>query len=269
MSQERLQKVIAQAGLASRRHAETLITAGEVTVNGRVVTELGTKVDPKKDHVKVRGKLITRQEPLRYILLYKPRKVMTTNSDPEGRSTVIDLIRGVKERVFPVGRLDFHSEGLLLLTNDGDLANSVAHPSSGSEKIYHVKTRGLPTDAVLARLSRGISIEGKRTLPCKIRSLRRTRTSQDDGNSWFEVRLREGRTQQIRKMFRLVGHPVSKLKRIAIGPLRDDTLEPGQWRELTEDEIARLKGEPVRAAPKPSSRRPSRKGPRKSSGKPR
>ncbi|MFL6248489.1 MAG: pseudouridine synthase [Thermoanaerobaculia bacterium] len=256
MELERLQKIIAHAGFASRREAETMIREGRVTVNGRVVTELGTKADAAHDHVKVDGKLITRAEPHRYILLYKPKEVMTTVEDPEGRKTVIQLVKGVRERIYPVGRLDFHSEGLILLTNDGDLAFKVSHPQHGSVKTYHVKVRGVPEERLVDKLRRGITIDGKRTLPCDIERMKTTGRStgrgDDEGNSWFEVRLREGRTQQIRKMFQAVGHPVSKLRRVAIGPISDPKLTPGDWRELTPREVKMLATmqEPAKAKPR-------------------
>ncbi len=240
MEPERLQKIIAHAGFASRREAEAMIREGRVTVNGRVVTELGTKADADRDHIKVDGKLITHAEPHRYILLYKPKEVMTTVQDPQGRRTVIDLVRGIRERIYPVGRLDFHSEGLVLLTNDGELAYKVAHPKHGSVKTYHVKVRGVPDGRLIDKLQRGITIEGKRTLPCEITQMKTTGRAQEEGNSWFEVKLREGRTQQIRKMFQAVGHPVSKLKRVAIGPISDPKLTPGVWRELTKSEVRML-----------------------------
>ena len=251
---ERLQKIIAHAGFASRREAEEMIRTGRVTVNGRVVTELGTKADGERDHIKVDGKLITRAEPHRYILLYKPKEVMTTVDDPEGRTTVIDLIRGVRERIYPVGRLDYHSEGLVLLTNDGELAYKIAHPRHGSVKTYNVKVRGVPDDRVIDKLRRGITIEGKRTLPCEIGRIKTTGRGDDEGNSWLEVKLREGRTQQIRKMFQAMGHPVTKLKRVAIGPISDPRLTPGVWRELTEHEV-KLLSRQKEARPRPRSRK--------------
>lgn len=268
MQQERLQKIIAHAGFASRRLAETMIREGRVTVNGRIVTELGTRADADRDHIKVDGKLITHAEPHRYIILYKPKEVMTTVEDPQGRRTVIDLVRGIRERIYPVGRLDFHSEGLVLLTNDGELAFQVSHPKHGSVKTYHVKVRGVPEQRLVEKLERGITLDGKRTLPCEIAPMRTTGKSDDEGNSWFEVRLREGRTQQIRKMFQAVGHPVSKLKRVAIGPISDPKLTPGVWRELTKHEVkllATLK-EPVK--PRRITQRPvSRKKPAAASRK--
>ena len=251
MQLERLQKIIAHAGFASRREAEVMIREGRVTVNGRVVTELGSKADPVHDHVKVDGKLITKPEDHRYILLYKPREVMTTVEDPQGRRTVIDLIKGVRERIYPVGRLDFHSEGLILLTNDGDLAYKVSHPKHGSVKTYHVKVRGVPEERIVQKLERGITIDGKRTLPCEISRMKTTGKGDEEGNSWYEVKLREGRTQQIRKMFQAVGHPVSKLRRVAIGPLSDPRLTPGDYRELTSKEVKMLATMQEPAKPKP------------------
>jgi 23S rRNA pseudouridine2605 synthase len=240
MQLERLQKIIAHAGFASRREAESMIREGRVTVNGRVVTELGSKADLAQDHIKVDGKLITRAETHRYFLLYKPREVMTTRKDPQGRRTVIDLIKGVRERINPVGRLDYHSEGLILLTNDGELANQLTHPQHGWVKTYHVKVRGVPEQRLIEKLERGITIDGKRTLPCEIQRMKTTGKGDDAGNSWFEVKLREGRTQQIRKMFQAMGHPVSKLRRVAIGPLSDPRLGPGDYRELTKAEVKML-----------------------------
>ena len=259
---ERLQKIIAHAGVASRREAETMIAGGRVTVNGRPVTELGTKADPARDHIKVDGKLITGAETHRYILLYKPKEVMTTVDDPQGRVTVIDLVRGIRERIYPVGRLDFHSEGLVLLTNDGELAYKVSHPTHGSVKTYSVKVRGVPEERLLDKLRRGITLEGKRTRPCQIERIKTTGRSDDEGNSWFEVKLREGRTQQIRRMFQAVGHPVTKLKRVAIGPISDPKLSPGVWRELTPGEVQMLAtmkearpAKPRRAASRQRSRK--------------
>jgi 23S rRNA pseudouridine2605 synthase len=253
MELERLQKIIAHAGFASRREAETMIREGRVTVNGRVVTELGSRADAANDHVKVDGKLITRAETHRYILLYKPREVMSTVNDPEGRKTAVDLVKGVRERIYPVGRLDYQSEGLLLLTNDGDLAYKISHPKHGSVKTYHVKVRGVPEERIIGKLERGITIEGKRTVPCEIARMKTTGRNEDEGNSWYEVKLREGRNQQIRKMFKAVGHPVSKLRRVAIGPIADPKLSAGDWRELTKAEVKMLAT--MQEMPKPKPRR--------------
>jgi 23S rRNA pseudouridine2605 synthase len=258
---ERLQKIIAHAGVASRREAESMIREGRVTVNGRVVTELGTKADPSRDHVKVDGKLLTHAEPHRYILLFKPKEVASTTSDPQGRHTVIDLVRGIHERIYPVGRLDYQSEGLLLLTNDGDLAFKVTHPKHGSVKTYHVKVRGVADDRLVGKLERGITIEGRRTVPCEISRMKTTGRGEEEGNSWYEVKLREGRNQQIRKMFKAIGHPVMKLRRVAIGPIADPTLQPGEWRELTKTEVKMLAAmqEPRPAKARRSARPVSRK----------
>ncbi|MGA7615972.1 MAG: pseudouridine synthase [Thermoanaerobaculia bacterium] len=256
MPEQRIQKIIANAGISSRRKAEEMIREGRVTVNGRVVDELGSKADPDRDHIKIDGKLVTRTESKRYILLNKPKEVMTTVEDPQGRPTVLDFIKGVRERIYPVGRLDYHSEGLVLLTNDGELAFQVAHPKHGSVKTYHVKVRGVPAERMIEKLQRGITIDGRRTLPSEIARLRTTGRTDDEGNSWFEVRLREGRTQQIRKMFQAVGHPVAKLKRVAIGPISDSSLSSGKWRELSEHEVKLLRkigDEPARP------RRPARR----------
>lgn len=276
MQQERLQKIIAHAGVSSRREAEAMIREGRVTLNGRVVTELGTRADPDRDHIKVDGKLITKAEPHRYILLYKPKEVMTTVEDPQGRRTVIELVRGIRERIYPVGRLDFHSEGLVLLTNDGELAFKVSHPTHGSVKTYSVKVRGVPEDRMIDKLRRGITLDGKRTLPCDIERMRTTGKRDDEGNSWFEVKLREGRTQQIRKMFQAIGHPVSKLRRVAIGPISDPKLTPGVWRELTKQEVKMLETmkelkKPVKrhAAARPVSRKkPAAAGAKRSAARP-
>src|SRR5919205_1962413 len=262
MQVERLQKIIAHAGVASRREAESMIRDGRVTVNGRVITELGSKADADRDHIKVDGKLITRKEPHRYILLYKPKEVMTTVEDPQGRRTVLDLVRGVRERIYPVGRLDFHSEGLGLLTNDGELAFKVSHPTHGSVKTYNVKVRGVPEERLVDKLRRGITIDGKRTLPCEIAGIKTTGKNAEEGNSWWEVKLREGRTQKIRKMFQAVGHPVQKLKRVAIGPIADPKLSPGVWRELTEREVrmlATMKEPKKRGATRPAARKKTAK----------
>src|SRR5438045_9558025 len=177
-----------------------MIREGRVTVNGRVATPRGSRADATHDHVTVDCKLITHAEPHRYILLYKPREVMTTVEDPQGRRTVIDLVRGVRERIYPVGRLDFHSEGLIILTNDGELAFKVSHPRHGSVKTYHVKVRGVPEERMIEKLQRGITLEGKRTLRCEIARIKTTGRGDEEGNSWYEVKLREGRTQQSRKM---------------------------------------------------------------------
>ncbi|MGE0103458.1 MAG: pseudouridine synthase [Blastocatellales bacterium] len=236
--QERLQKIIAAAGVASRRKAEEMIAAGLVTVNGVVVTEPGTKADPEKDHIKVQGKLInpriSRQQKV-YLLLNKPLGVLTSRSDPQGRPLVIDLLGTYRNKVHPVGRLDFNSEGLLLLTNDGEFTQLIAHASSKVPKVYEVKVKGKPVQHQITTLERGVQIGGSRTAPCKIKLIEESKT-----NSWFEVTLLEGRNQQIRKMFDSIGHSVIKLRRVAIGFLRNEKLRPGQFRQLTEPEVKRF-----------------------------
>jgi len=236
--QERLQKIIATAGIASRRRAEEMIAAGLVTVNGHVVTELGTKADPAKDHIKVQGRLINpileRQEKL-YILLNKPAGVRTSRSDPRHRPLVIDLLGPLGRRVYPVGRLDFNSEGLLLLTNDGEFTQAIAHASKKVPKVYQVKVKGRPGEQQIRQLERGVFIEGTRTAPAKIELI-----EMSDTNAWYKVTLHEGRNQQIRRMFDSIGHSVLKLRRVAIGFLRDEKLKPGEFRHLRDAEVRRF-----------------------------
>lgn len=233
---ERLQKIIASAGLASRREAEAWIRDGRVSVNGRVVTELGTRADLHRDIVRVDGRRLTRPERRVAILLNKPRGFLSTCSDPDKRPTVLDLVRRVRERIYPVGRLDFNSEGLLILTNDGDLALAVTHPRNRCRKVYRVKVRGIPPEEVLRRVGSGVVLEGRRTLPATVTRVR------SEKNAWLEITLTEGRKNQIREVFQRVGYPVLKLKRIAIGGIGDRGLAPGEWRSLTEEEVRRLKG---------------------------
>ena len=240
---QRLQKIISAAGVASRRLAEELIAQGRVEVNGKVVRELGTKADPDGDEIKVDGRRIKQQKRKRYILLYKPRGYVTTRSDPQGRPTVMDLLTGVKEYVYPVGRLDYDSEGLLLLTNDGELAARLMHPSHEIEKVYEARVRGLPAPEDLERLARGVVLDGKRTAPAKIRLADRpVKTTASGGEQTFiEVVLHEGRQRQVRRMFELIGHPVGRLRRVRIGPIVDEQIPIGHWRELTPHEITRLR----------------------------
>jgi 23S rRNA pseudouridine2605 synthase len=245
--EERLQKLIAAAGLASRRHAEELIEAGEVTVNGKVVREQGTKADPARDHIKVRGRLINpllEKQEKTYVLLNKPRGYLTALSDPEGRPLVSELVPQALGRLHPVGRLDFNTEGLLILTNDGELTNYVTSARNHVEKVYEVKVKGLPPDAQVERLRRGIRLDdGVKTAPAQIRKTDETRT-----NAWFEVVLREGRNQQIRRMFDAIGHSVVKLRRVQVGPVTAEGILIGQWRHLTPAEVKRLKGGGAKAA---------------------
>jgi len=239
MALERLQKIIAAAGVASRRKAEELITSGRVQVNGTVVTELGTKADPDVDHVRVNGKLLQSEQRHVYLLLNKPKGYVTTVSDPEKRPTVMDLIRGIRGRVYPVGRLDYASEGLLLLTNDGELANRLMKAASHVAKTYLVKVAGTPKEEALAKLRSGVSIatdEGRRvrTSPAAVRVVK------EAANPWYEITLIEGRNRQIRRMFEAVGHHVEKIKRVRYGPLTLD-VPPGEFRQLTLKEVQRLK----------------------------
>ncbi len=258
MPAERLQKIIAAAGIASRRKAEELITSGLVSVNGQIVTELGSKADPKHDHIKVNGKLLKAPERPVYLLLNKPRGYVTTVIDPEGRPTVLDLLRGVRARIYPVGRLDYLSEGLLLLTNDGELAQKLMHASSHVAKTYLVKIAGKATEEQLDKVRGGIMLPAERkslktppnrvpkagwkrkstavkTAPVRIKLVRNA------ANPWYEVTLVEGRNRQIRRMFEQIDHHVEKIKRVRYGPLALD-VEPGAFRHLTAQEVAQLKG---------------------------
>lgn len=239
MPAERLQKIIAAAGIASRRKAEELISGGHVKVNGTVITELGTKADAEVDHIRVNGKLLQGAQFHVYLLLNKPKGYVTTVSDPENRPTVMQLIRGVKNRVYPVGRLDYASEGLLLLTNDGTLANKLMKASSQVPKTYVVKVAGVPAESALEKLRGGVSIttkDGKRvrTAPATIRLVK------ESANPWYEVTLIEGRNREIRRMFEKVGHHVEKIKRVRYGPLTLD-VPPGRFRPLTLQEVDRLR----------------------------
>src|SRR5580658_9154673 len=254
MPAERLQKIIAAAGIASRRKSEELITAGQVQVNGKVVTELGTKADPEQDHIRVNGKLLHGPERYTYVVLNKPKGYVTTVSDEKKRPTVMDLVTKVKGRVYPVGRLDWASEGLILMTNDGALANGLMKASSNVPKVYVVKVAGQPDESKLDKLRAGVSIAEKggrrvRTAPAKIRLIR------EGDNPWLEVTIIEGRNRQVRKMFEEVGHHVEKIRRVQYGPLELD-VPPGDWRNLTLLEVAKLKtaasGMKVASPPSPS-----------------
>lgn len=249
MAQERLQKIISRAGAASRRKAEELIAAGLVTVNGQVITELGSKADLDRDHIKVKGKLLHRPKQMVYLLMHKPKGCVTTMSDPEGRKTVMDLVHGIKERVYPVGRLDYDSEGLLLLTNDGDFANKITHAKSEIQKVYVVKTKGALTAEQEKQFREGVPVHGKRTAPAGLKLLQRAE------NPWYEVKLIEGRQNQIKLMFRHFGLLVEKLKRVKIGFLELGTVRPGKFRHLTEEELMRfermLKRKPAAKQAKP------------------
>lgn len=247
-NEERLQKVLSAAGVASRRKAEEMIVQGRVQVNGATITALGAKADPQRDHIRVDGKLLHAAEAHRYFLLNKPKGHVTTTHDPQGRPTVMEFFPHVRERICPVGRLDYHSEGLLLLTNDGALAQALTHASSHVPKTYLVKVSGVPSEAAIERLRKGVSIplEGQgrsaaraRTAPAKVRLFRAGE------NPWYEVTLIEGRNRQLRKMFAQVGHPVEKVRRIGYGPLVLD-VAPGETRELTPQEVRALQQAAVR-----------------------
>ncbi|MBI4889980.1 MAG: rRNA pseudouridine synthase [Acidobacteria bacterium] len=235
MAEERLQKILAQAGIASRRKAEEYILAGRVTVNGKTITEMGVKADIERDHIKVDGALIRQPKHNVYIALNKPREVVTTLSDPQGRKTVKHLLKGLKERVFPIGRLDYHSEGLLLLTTDGEFANRITSPAGHIEKVYVVKSNGLLTAEQEEEFRNGISLHGRRTAPAQIKLIKKAI------NPWYEVKLTEGRQNQIRIMFKHCGRLVEKLRRVRIGFLPLTGLPPGAWRHLDEREVQRFR----------------------------
>ena len=235
MAEERLQKILSRAGAASRRKAEQMILEGRVAVNGAVVTEMGSKADLARDHIRVDGKLLHAPKRLVYVALHKPNNCVTTVTDPRGRGTVMDLLHGVKERVYPVGRLDYHSEGLLLLTNDGELANGITSAASHLPKTYLVKINGALTSEQEQAFRDGVPIEGRRTAPAGLKLAHRAE------NPWYEVRLFEGRKNQIRMMFKHFGRLVEKLKRIKIGPLDLGALKPGEFRYLTQSEVDQLR----------------------------
>jgi len=258
MSSVRLQKIIAQAGLASRREAECLIAGGCVSVNGEVITTLGAKADPARDAVKVNGKLITRREPPVYLVMHKPKNVLTTMRDEEekGRPTVADLLPPGRRRVFPVGRLDFDAEGVLLLTNDGELAHRLTHPRHRVPRVYEVKVKGAPSERALAQLAGGASLRepGPPPQEAKVRLL----PSKAENNAWLRIELREGRHHQIRRMCEAAGHPVLKLTRRSFGGVTARGLAPGALRTLTEEEVARLRTLTGLAKP-PAARAPAAK----------
>ena len=232
----RLQKLIAGSGLASRRKAEEMIAAGLVTVNGRVVREFGTRVDPERDHVKVNGRHLQAVQPYVYLILNKPRNVMSSLDDPGGRPTVKHLLPGVSVRVFPVGRLDFDSEGLMLLTNHGDLAQALLHPRYHIPKTYLIKVKGVLTDEEIKSLERGVKLEDGVTSPATVKKIRKAAQ-----NSWLEITIHEGRKHQVKRMLESVGHPVLKLMRVRFGPLTLGDLAPGEYRYLTDREANALR----------------------------
>jgi 23S rRNA pseudouridine2605 synthase len=283
--EQRLQKILSQAGLASRRAAEKLIAEGRVTVNGKTVLEMGTKADADRDDIRVDGRRLKAPERKRYILLNKPAGVVSTRSDPQRRRTVIDLLVGVREYVYPVGRLDYETEGLLLLTNDGDLAARLTHPRHGVERSYEARVAGMPDAEALRQLREGIPLDGHRTLPAEATLLNARRDSvggpkgkqpreregpppreresrpkspQPRREGLLQITIREGRNRQVRRMLEAVGHPVRELMRTRIGPLTDRRLKVGTWRELTKEEVTTLQALANRPAPTRPPRRPPR-----------
>lgn len=233
---ERLQKVIARAGIASRRKAEDLIRDGKVKVNGKVITELGVKVSPS-DRVEVEEIQIQREEPV-YFLFYKPRGVISTVKDEKGRKAVTDFFPDIKERIFPIGRLDYDTSGLLLLTNDGDFANLLMHPRSEIDKVYVAKTEGIPQKEALRKLEKGVRLEDGKTAPAKVKMLSSDKKKQ---TAIIEIAIHEGRNRQVRRMFEAIGHPVAKLKRERYGFLTLGGLKAGEMRELTPHEVKQIR----------------------------
>ena len=268
---ERLQKILSSAGIASRRAAEVLIREGRVAVNGQTVTELGTKADPETDEVRVDGRRVKASARRRYILLYKPRGYITTRSDPQHRPTVIDLLAkgGVRDYVYPVGRLDYDSEGLLLLTSDGDLAARLTHPRHGVAREYQVRVRGVPDRHALDRLARGIVLDGRRTAPTEV-TIQKVFEGEEGTQAVLAFVIHEGRNRQVRNMCDTIGHPVVRLKRVRIGPISDERIRPGEFRDLTDREIAQLKraGDKLTKGP-PRTERGSRPRSRSASDPPR
>jgi pseudouridine synthase len=250
-----VQKILARAGVAARRKAEEMVRQGRVTING-VTAKLGDKADPSADSIKLDGKRVQTTQGHRYLLLNKPRGVLTAVADEAGRPTVLELVpQPMRKALIPVGRLDYQTEGLLLLTDDGEFAQRISHPRYGCHKTYEVKVKGTPEERQLDRLRHGIVLDGKRTSPCRIQFLKSTAArGEETGNSWFGVELAEGRTRQIREMFFRIGHPVQKLRRIAIGGLRDENLPVGALRELTEREVAMLRRATERVVAKPAAK---------------
>lgn len=233
--EERLQKIIARAGLASRRAAEELVTGGRVRVNGRVVTELGAKADPRSDKIEVDGKRIEAEDPV-YLILHKPKNVVSTLSDPEGRPTVAELLKGMGARLYPVGRLDFATSGVLLVTNDGDFAQGLLHPRKEVPKTYVVKVQGVMSEEDLDRWRQGVTLEDGRTAPARARLLR-----YEDDKTWFEVTIHEGRNQQIRRMGDATGFRVMRLARVSFAGITHEGLKPGSFRHLSVQELTELR----------------------------
>jgi len=241
--EERLQKILSRAGVASRRSAEVMIQAGRVTLNGSVVTQLGVKADLVGDDIRVDGTRVRQPKGSVYLLLNKPKGFVTTRKDPEGRQTVMELVPRIAG-LFPVGRLDVATEGLLLLTNDGAFGERVAHPRYEVPRVYHAKVRGVPDAAALARLRAGVRVRGQ------LLSVDRVRLLEAVNNAWLELTLHEGRQHEVRRLLEAVGHRVSKLKRVKLGPLSNRGLEPGAFRHLTDREVRQLMKGRAGAPPK-------------------
>ncbi|XID94224.1 pseudouridine synthase [Paenibacillaceae bacterium WGS1546] len=235
--EERLQKVLANAGVASRRKCEELIAAGKVTVNGKVVTELGAKADPAVDEIAVSGKKIKKEAKI-YVVFNKPKGVITSVSDPKGRSVVTDYLKDVKERLYPVGRLDYDSEGLLLLTNDGDLAHKLTHPSRHVPKTYLATVERVPHGTALEKLQKGIKLEDGMTAPAEVEY----HDIDPEGKfATIAITIHEGRNRQVRRMFEAIRHPVTRLKRVSFGGLQLNNLQRGKHRRLTREELESLR----------------------------
>lgn len=234
--QERLQKIIANAGITSRRSAEKLIDSGKVSLNGKIVTTLGVKADPSKDKIRINGKLLSHSDSKLYILLNKPSGYITSLKDPEGRPTVMDLLKKVRQRVYPVGRLDYDTEGLLIITNDGEFANILMHPRHKVQKTYMVKIKGKISEKSIKNLTEGVYIDGRKTAPIAIK-----KKGLREKNSWIEISLQEGRNRQIKRMLEILGYRVIKLKRTSYGFLNLQGVPLGAYRLLTRFEVARLK----------------------------
>jgi len=253
MPPQRLQKILSAAGIASRRAAEDYIVQGRVSVNGQTVTALGSKADPDTDDIRVDGRRIKTAQRRLYILMYKPRGYITSRSDPQRRPTVIDLLTkgGVRDYVYPVGRLDYESEGLLLLTSDGDLAARLTHASHGIAREYQARVRGVPDRHAMERLAQGVVIDGRKTAPAEI-ELQKVTEGSDGAQAILSIVIREGRNRQVRKMCEAIGHPVVRLRRVRIGPIADEHIRPGEFRELDVREVAALQ----RAAALPAAAKP-------------
>lgn len=233
--QEKVQKILARLGFASRRKSEELIRQGRVTVNGQIA-QIGQRIDPSQSHIKIDGKLVFRPEPYVYYLFNKPQKVVSTMSDPEGRRCVGDFLKDIKYRVFPVGRLDYYSEGLMIITNDGDMANAILHPSKKIPKTYHVKVTDIPSNDKIRQLSKGVHLEDGKTSPARVKIIKNT-----GNNTWLEMVIYEGKKRQIRRMIEAIGHRVQKLIRVRIDGISIGNLKAGEIRMMTNKEINTLK----------------------------